>query len=109
MTEEVQHARHPGWYRSGHRSDPGEHAHPRGRLRPGLGASLAIERDQAEGVGVVILDDVRAEPASLEPIDQLRQQHGARPVDVLERRQMKVDFNARDGGPLGLLDSAHYR
>ncbi len=109
MTEEVQRAGHPAWHRSGHDPELGEQAHPPSRLRPGLCPPLAIERDQADGVGVVILDEARAEPACLEPVDQPRQQHGARPVDALERGQVEVDVTAGDQVPLGLLHGPHHR
>ena len=60
-------------------------------------------------MGVVILDEARAEPACLEPVDQLRQQHGARPVDALERGQVEVDVTAGNQVPLGLLHGPHHR
>ena len=109
MTEEVQRAGHLAWHRSGHEPELSEQAHHPGRLRLGLCPSLAIERDQAEGVVVLILDETRAEPACLEPVHQPRQQHGARPVDALERRQVEVDVTAGDQVPLGLLHGTHYR
>ena len=56
-----------------------------------------------------ILDEVRAKAARLEPVDQPRQQHGARPVDALERGQVEVDVTAGDQLPLGLLHGPHHR
>ena len=108
MTKKVQDTGHPGGHRSGHEPELGEQAHPPSWRWPGLCPSLAIERDQAEGVGVVILDDARADPACLEPVDQPRQQHGARSVDALERGQVEVDVTAGDQVPLGLLHGAHH-
>ena len=68
----------------------------------------AIERDQARRFGVVGLDDARAPPARIQPIEKPRQQHRAGAVDAIELRQVDVDRAAPFRG-LGALHCPGHR
>ena len=51
----------------------------------------AVEGNQARRFGVARLDDPRALPARVQPIEKPRQQDGAGAVDAIEIRQVDID------------------
>jgi hypothetical protein len=109
MTDKVHRAGHGARDGGGRDPEAGERPHLLDRLLADILPPLAIERDQADGVGVVLMTEAHPEPARLEPVDEARQQHGARPVDLLEGGQVEVDLTGRDQVALNLLDGAHHR
>ena len=91
MTDEIERAREGCRHSRDGGAEAGERAHRGHPSGPHVGRVPPIECDQPGGVRVVRLDAAGAESAGLEPVDETRQQHGARAVDPLERGQVEDD------------------